>query len=151
MAFENTQSMPAFELEKIMCVYCQLERHNLLKMPNKEIDAYYMQGRESGRLSSAWGELERLRTDAILAAHLPAPAAVIVDVGGAAGAYAIPLARKGYAVHLIDPVDLHVQQACCNAESAGVRLASITKGDARSLDFRSSSADALLCSAPSTT
>jgi ubiquinone/menaquinone biosynthesis C-methylase UbiE len=148
MAFENTQSMPAFEPGKIMCACCRLERHNLSNVPNKEMDAYYMQGRESGRLANAGGELERLRTEAILAAHLPAPPAVILDVGGAAGAYAIALARKGYAVHLVDPIDLHVQQARTHAESAGVTLASISKGDARWLDFPSSSADALLLLGP---
>jgi len=34
-----------------------------------------------------------------------------VDVGGGAGIHAIPLAQRGYEVHLVDPVPLHVEQA----------------------------------------
>jgi ubiquinone/menaquinone biosynthesis C-methylase UbiE len=114
----------------------------------KEIEAHYLQGGESERLSNEWGELERLRTQAILAAHLPPVPAVILDVGGAAGAYAFPLAKQGYEVHLIDPVELHLQQARAYAKASGVTLASITQGDARKLDFSSSSADAALLLGP---
>jgi 2-polyprenyl-3-methyl-5-hydroxy-6-metoxy-1,4-benzoquinol methylase len=32
-------------------------------------------------------------------------------VGGGAGVYALPLAKQGYEVHLIDAVDLHFEQA----------------------------------------
>jgi 2-polyprenyl-3-methyl-5-hydroxy-6-metoxy-1,4-benzoquinol methylase len=75
----------------------------------KEIEAHYLLGGESQRLSNEWGELERLRTRAILARHLPSPPAVILDVGGAAGVYAFPLAKQGYEVHLIDAVELHLE------------------------------------------
>ena len=114
----------------------------------KEIEAHYLQGGELERLSNAWGELERLRTQAILARHLPSSPAVIVDVGGGAGAYAFPLAKQGYEVHLVDPVGLHLEQARSYAEASGVKLASITKGDARQLDFPASSADAVLLLGP---
>jgi ubiquinone/menaquinone biosynthesis C-methylase UbiE len=114
----------------------------------KEIEAHYLLGGESQRLSNEWGELERLRTQAILARHLPSPPAVILDVGGAAGAYAFPLAKQGYEVHLIDAVELHLEQARSYAEASGVALSSITQGDARKLDFRASSADAVLLLGP---
>ena len=67
----------------------------------EEIEAHYLHGAESVRLSNEWGELEQLRTQQIVARHLPPPPAVILDVGGAAGAYAFPLALQGYEVHLI--------------------------------------------------
>jgi ubiquinone/menaquinone biosynthesis C-methylase UbiE len=114
----------------------------------KEIEAHYLQGGESERLSNEWGELERLRTQAILARHLPPAPAVILDVGGGAGAYAFPLAQQGYEVHLIDPVELHLEQARSYAQASGVTLASITQGDARQLDFPASSADAVLLLGP---
>jgi ubiquinone/menaquinone biosynthesis C-methylase UbiE len=114
----------------------------------KEIEAHYLQSGESERLSNEWGELERLRTQAILARHLPPPPAVILDVGGAAGAYAFPLAKQGYKVHLIDPVELHLEQARSHAEASGVTLASITQGDARHLNFPAGSADAVLLLGP---
>jgi hypothetical protein len=76
-----------------------------------EIEKYYRKGMESGRLTGVLGELERLRTQAILARNLPPPPKTILDVGGAAGVHAFPLAKLGYQVHLIDPVELHLQQA----------------------------------------
>jgi ubiquinone/menaquinone biosynthesis C-methylase UbiE len=114
----------------------------------KEIEAYYLQSRESERLSNEWGELERLRTEAILAGHLPSAPAVIFDVGGGAGVYALPLAKQGYEVHLIDAVDLHLEQARTCAAKTGIALASITQGDARHLQVPSSIADAVLLLGP---
>jgi ubiquinone/menaquinone biosynthesis C-methylase UbiE len=116
-------------------------------LPN-EIEAYYRLGEEAERLSNEWGELERLRTQAILAKHLPSPPAEILDIGGAAGAYAFPLAKQGYQVHLIDPVPLHLEQARSCAAATGTRLASIKQGDARQLDFPQNSADAVLMLGP---
>jgi ubiquinone/menaquinone biosynthesis C-methylase UbiE len=114
----------------------------------EEINSHYLQSGESERLSNEWGELERLRTQAILARHLPSAPAVIVDVGGAAGAYAFPLSKHGYQVHLIDPVELHLAQARSYVKASGAALASITQGDARQLDFPSNSADAVLLLGP---
>jgi ubiquinone/menaquinone biosynthesis C-methylase UbiE len=114
----------------------------------EEIEAHYLQGGESERLSNEWGELERLRTQAILARHLPPAPAVILDVGGGAGAYAFSLAKQGYEVHLVDPVELHLEQARSYAAASGIALASITQGDARHLDFPANSADAVLLLGP---
>jgi hypothetical protein len=74
-----------------------------------EIAAYYERGNEEGRLGD-WGRLEFLRTLELLTRFLPPPPATVLDVGGAAGAYALPLAGDGYEVHLLDPVALHVEQ-----------------------------------------
>jgi ubiquinone/menaquinone biosynthesis C-methylase UbiE len=114
----------------------------------REIKEHYLQVKESERLESARGELERLRTQAIFARHLPPAPAVIFDVGGAAGVYAFPLARQGYQVYLIDPVELHLDQARSYATASGVALASITQGDARQLDIPSASGDAVLLLGP---
>lgn len=113
-----------------------------------EIETYYRLGQESERLSNEWGELERLRTQAILAKHLSSPPAVVLDVGGAAGAYAFPLAELGYEVHLIDPVPRHLEQARSRIAATKTKLASIRKGDARQIDFSQSSADAVLMLGP---
>jgi ubiquinone/menaquinone biosynthesis C-methylase UbiE len=114
----------------------------------KEVESHYLQSRERERLSADRGELERLRTEAILARDLPPAPAVIVDVGGAAGVYAFPLAMQGYEVHLIDPVELHLEQARSHAAVSGVALASIALGDARKLEFSAGSADAVLMFGP---
>src|SRR5689334_18385130 len=114
-----------------------------------EIEAHYRESSEAQRLSaSKQGELEGLRTREILARYLPPPPATIFDIGGAAGVYAFPLARQGYQVHLIDPVELHLDQARRYAEDSGIALASVARGDARHLGINSGSADALLMLGP---
>jgi 2-polyprenyl-3-methyl-5-hydroxy-6-metoxy-1,4-benzoquinol methylase len=75
-----------------------------------EIAGFYALGHEAKRLWT-WGRLERLRTEELLARFLPAAPATVLDVGGGPGAYAVWLARRGYAVHLVDPVELHLEQA----------------------------------------
>jgi len=115
---------------------------------DKDIERHYREAKESQRLSAGRGELERLRTQAILARHLPPAPATIYDIGGAAGVYAFPLASQGYAVHLIDPVELHLDQAKAYARSSGISLQSISRGDARHLDVPSGAADAVLLLGP---
>lgn len=114
----------------------------------KEIEAYYQRGKESNRLSAGSGELERVRTREILARHLPPPPAIVLDVGGAAGVYAFPLAEAGYTVHLIDPVDLHLEQARERSAKSSAALASIAMGDARRLAFGDRSVNAVLLLGP---
>jgi len=120
----------------------------LVTLISKEIEGYYLQGKEAERLLDGRGQLERLRTQAILARNLPPPPAVIFDLGGGSGIYAFPLAKQGYQVHLIDPMELHLEQARSYAASSGVALASITRGDARHLDIPARSADAVLLLGP---
>jgi ubiquinone/menaquinone biosynthesis C-methylase UbiE len=113
-----------------------------------EIEQFYHQCNEQQRLSDDRGMFERLRTQAILTHHLPPPPAVVIDVGGAAGVYAFPLSEVGYAIHLVDPVALHIEQARAHATHSGISLASSSIGDARNLDFGSSQANAVLLLGP---
>jgi ubiquinone/menaquinone biosynthesis C-methylase UbiE len=115
---------------------------------SKKVESHYLTGFEAKRLSTGQGELERVRTQAIQARYLPEPPAVILDVGGAAGVYAIPLARQGYRVHLVDPVPLHLEQAKAAAVAAGVSLAGVSAGDARRLDIEDGVVDAVLMLGP---
>jgi SAM-dependent methyltransferase len=114
----------------------------------REIAAYYERGNEQGRLGD-WGRLELLRTRELLQRFLPAPPATVLDVGGAAGAYALPLAAEGYEVHLVDPIALHVEQAlAASAAQREAPLASAVVGDARELPFADASADIVLMLGP---
>jgi SAM-dependent methyltransferase len=63
-------------------------------------------------------------------------------VGGGPGTYVPWLAARGYEVHLVDPVPLHVEQA----RHAGARTARV--GDARRLDERDLGFDAVLLLGP---
>jgi hypothetical protein len=88
-------------------------------MVDAEILAYYACGLERDRLASGRQRIEFPRIWDLLERCLPAAPATVVDVGGGAGIYAIPLASAGYEVHLVDPVPLHVEQAAAAARQAG--------------------------------
>ena len=112
-----------------------------------EIAAHYTSVSEQQRLGPL--SLERVRTWELLGRHLPPPPAVVLDIGGAAGVYALPLAAQGYQVHLVDPVALHVQQALhASAEQPATPLASASVGDSRQLDWPDASVDGALLLGP---
>lgn len=113
-----------------------------------DIESYYAQGGEQARLDQGYFPLERARTQEIVLRHLPQPPAVVLDVGGAAGAYALWLAARGYEVHLVDPVPLHVEQASQASAASDHPLASASIGDARALAREDASADAVLLLGP---
>jgi ubiquinone/menaquinone biosynthesis C-methylase UbiE len=114
---------------------------------DREIAAHYAEVPERRRLGPL--SLERVRTWELLGHHLPAPPAVVLDVGGAAGVYALPLAAGGYEVHLVDPLASHVEQARqASARQPQTPLASAAVGDARRLEWPDASADAVLLLGP---
>jgi len=115
----------------------------------KEVAAYYAQGIERDRLTAGQGALELARTQALLGRYLPAPPAVVADIGGGPGRYAVWLAQRGYRVHLVDPVPLHVEQARAAASDLrGAALASAEVGDARALRLSDASVDVVLLMGP---
>ena len=111
-----------------------------------EIVAFYAMGLERDRLTTGQGALELARTQALLERFLPAPPAEVLDVGGGPGRYAVWLAARGYRVHLLDLVPLHVQQA--RSAGHGTSLASAEVGDARVLPRSDESMDAVLLLGP---
>ena len=117
-------------------------------MIDPEILAYYEYGLERDRLSADQRRIEFLRIWDLLERHLPTAPARVLDVGGGAGVYALPLAAAGYEVHLIDPVPLHVEQAEAASRAGFAPLASTAVGDARALDAVDGSADAVLLLGP---
>jgi ubiquinone/menaquinone biosynthesis C-methylase UbiE len=117
--------------------------------PPEEILDYYARGLEDQRLNEGKGWLERRRTEELLEQHLPPPPAMLLDVGGGTGRYAALLARRGYTVHLVDPVPLHLDQAAArSAEQPDAPLASISLGDGRHLDWSDGQLDAVLLLGP---
>jgi SAM-dependent methyltransferase len=112
-----------------------------------EVSAFYGQGTEAGRLDQEF-RLEQARTRELLTRHLPPAPAVILDVGGAAGAYALWLAARGYEVHLVDPVPLHVEQARRASAAQPAPLASARRGEARALKQPRGSVDVVLLLGP---
>jgi len=107
---------------------------------------YYNRGRERGRLDRGLSKIEFLRTLDVFARFLPEPPLSILDLGGGAGRYAAVLSEQGYKVSLLDPVELHVEQASevlKRFPESSVRL-----GDARALPFETNSADVALLLGP---
>jgi ubiquinone/menaquinone biosynthesis C-methylase UbiE len=120
--------------------------------PPPELDPtiaeYYHQALEEHRLEQGAFVLEEVRTRELIKRHAPRPPATALDVGGAAGAYALWLADAGYTVHLVDPVPRLVAEAERRSAARPRPLASCRVGEARALDFPDQSADVVLLLGP---
>jgi ubiquinone/menaquinone biosynthesis C-methylase UbiE len=113
------------------------------------IESHYGTGYERTRLfPGGRPTLEFVRSMELLERLLPSPPATVLDVGGGPGSYAVALARRGYHVHLVDPVALHVQQARQVAGSAGAAVFTAAVGDARRLVEPDASQDSVLLFGP---
>ena len=112
------------------------------------ITAFYSHFTEEDRLEQGAFLLEAIRTKELIERYAPPAPATILDVGGAAGAYALWLAEAGYTVHLIDPVPRLVAEARRRSANRSRSLASCEVGDARSLGFPDEVADAVLLFGP---
>ena len=115
---------------------------------DRDIAEFYQRTPEEARLQQGPFQLEEARTRELIQRFAPPPPAVVVDVGGAAGAYALPLADAGYTVHLIDPAPRLVAEAERRSLAARRPLASCRVGDARALDVPDQTADVVLLLGP---
>jgi SAM-dependent methyltransferase len=108
------------------------------------IQAYYEQGTEARRLFGGFpsGPLELARTKEIVQRRLPEGSLAILDVGGGPGIHAAWLAQAGHRVHVVDPIQLHVDQARARP---GVTA---ELGDARRLMHDDASFDVVLLLGP---
>ena len=114
-----------------------------------EMLSYYERFDEADRLARGTGLLEVARMQELIQRFLPSTPAVVIDAGGGPGRYSCWLAEKGHEVHLVDPVAKHVSQA---REASDLQpthpLASVTQGDARSLNHDDCVADVVLLMGP---
>jgi ubiquinone/menaquinone biosynthesis C-methylase UbiE len=117
-------------------------------MVAEEITRYYQEVPEEGRLAMGPSQLEFARTKEIVLGYLPPKPGTILDVGGAAGSYALWLAEKGFQVHLVDASARLVEEARRRSVAAANRIATCEVGDARALTFGDGVADAVLLLGP---
>jgi ubiquinone/menaquinone biosynthesis C-methylase UbiE len=111
--------------------------------------SHYSSGYEAARLNTHSGQLERERTRELLLRFLPKPPVRILDIGGGPGGYACWLAQRGYEVHLLDIMPLHVEMAiAASLQQPEAPLASASVGDARSLSWKSGTAGGVLMLGP---
>jgi len=114
-----------------------------------EVRAYYARGGETQRLFKGHGQIELARTQEIILRHLPPPPGAVLDVGGGPGIYACWLAARGYRLHLVDAMPLHIEQARqASALQPDTPVASMRVGDARRLYEADAAVDAVLLLGP---
>jgi ubiquinone/menaquinone biosynthesis C-methylase UbiE len=113
------------------------------------IESHYGTGYERSRLfPGGTPSLEFVRSMELLERLLPTPPARVLDVGGGPGTYAAPLAGRGYRVHVVDPVPLHVEQTRQAAGAGAAARFTAALGDARQLAEADASHDAVLLFGP---
>jgi len=112
------------------------------------IAAFYERAPEESRLEQGPFQLEEARTRELIERFAPPAPGIVLDVGGAAGPYALWLAGRGYSVHLRDAVPRLVAEARRRSAAAERTLASCEVGDARSLDLAPGTADIVLLLGP---
>lgn len=122
--------------------------HPLKLLVDPTIAAFYSRSPEEDRHARGLPQLEAYRTRQLIERHAPPAPATVLDVGGAAGAYALWLAERGYTVHLLDPVPRLVDEAKTRARSLHRPLASCQVGDARDLPYPDASAHVVLLLGP---
>jgi ubiquinone/menaquinone biosynthesis C-methylase UbiE len=122
--------------------------HASLRPIDPAIRAYYDRAPEESRLELGASKLEEFRTRELILRHGPKPPSVVLDVGGAAGAYAFWLAESGYDVQLFDAVPRLIEVARKRNEHARQKLISCSVADARELPATSESADMVLLLGP---
>ncbi len=108
---------------------------------------HYGDADERGRLDTPLGVVEFERTTELLLGHLPPPPAVVADIGGGPGRYALWLAERGYNVRHRDLVPKHVDQLRADAAARGLGVHTAI-GDARAVDLAEGSANAVLLLGP---
>jgi SAM-dependent methyltransferase len=109
-----------------------------------EFQAHYAGGAEEGRLKSARGQLEFVRTTELILRTLPPIPHEVADIGGGPGSYSRWLIQLGHQVHLRDAVSLHIEQALRGTHA----YASAAVADARNLDLGTHSVDSALLLGP---
>ena len=117
-------------------------------MYDEIIDHYSKDDYEDKRTGLDINRFEYERTKEIITRYLHPGVNVILDIGGATGAYSFWLAGMGYDVHLLDITPRHLELARQHSGNQGTVLASMQIGDGRLLPFKNNSADMVLLMGP---
>jgi ubiquinone/menaquinone biosynthesis C-methylase UbiE len=116
------------------------------KLINPDIDDFYANTSEEGRLQLGLGPLEFERNKELIQRYLPKKG-IVVDVGGGPGVYSEWLAALGHQVYLIDPVEKHIKQANKRSNKAKKPFKSLL-GEAQKLELEDSLADVVILHGP---
>lgn len=114
---------------------------------SKELEAFYNQASEETRLDNGMGFFEFERIKSLIERHIKSPKITIVDVGGGTGKYSEWLAEKGHAVHLIEPVQKHIQLAEKRSNKLKNKF-TVTLGESKNLHLTDNSTDLVILHGP---
>lgn len=107
---------------------------------------YYQISDEDSRMQN--NPLEYIRCKEIISRYLTNEKMVILDAGGATGAFSLWLAEQGHDVNLLDIIPKHIEIARRHEKEKGLKLSSAIVGDARELPFEDCSFDLVLLMGP---
>jgi SAM-dependent methyltransferase len=113
---------------------------------NPDIDNFYANTSEEGRLQLGLGPLEFERNKELIQRYLPKKG-IVIDVGGGPGVYSEWLAGMSYEVYLVDPVEKHIKQANKRSSKAKKPFKSLL-GEAQNLELEDSFADVVILHGP---
>jgi ubiquinone/menaquinone biosynthesis C-methylase UbiE len=116
------------------------------KLIKPEIEDFYAQTSEEGRLELGLGPLEFERNKELISRYL-SKKSIVIDVGGGPGIYSEWLAGLGHQVYLIDPVEKHIKQANKRSFKAKKPFKSIL-GEAQKLELQDNFADVVILHGP---
>ena len=116
------------------------------KLISPEIDEFYANTSEEGRLQLGLGPLEFERNKELISRYLPKKV-MIIDVGGGPGVYSEWLAGLGHNVYLIDPVEKHIKQATKRSARSKKSFKCIL-GEAQKLELDDDLADLVILHGP---
>lgn len=116
------------------------------KLINPDIDDFYSNTSEEGRLQLGLGPLEFERNRELISRYLPKKG-TIIDVGGGPGVYSEWLAGLGHEVILIDPVEKHIRQANKRSGKSKKQFKSLL-GEAQKLELADNIADIVILHGP---
>ena len=121
-----------------------MRKKNLI---SSELENFYNKASEETRLEKGMGIFEFQRIKALIKKHIFKPNCTIIDVGGGTGKYSEWLAKEAHSVHLIEPVEKHIQLAQKRANKLKNKF-SVTIGEARNLPFKEATADIVILHGP---
>jgi len=114
---------------------------------SKNIELFYTNASEETRLNKGMGVFEFQRIKSLIEKYITSPGATIIDVGGGTGKYSGWLAKKGHKVHLVEPVEKHVEIAQNRATTLKTTFF-VHLGEARTLNFPNNFADVVILHGP---
>ena len=114
---------------------------------SKKLETFYNKASEETRLEKGMGIFEFERIKELIELHISKPKSTIIDVGGGTGKYSEWLSKKSHKVHLLEPIEKHIQLAKKRAKKLKNPF-SVTLGKAEQLPYENESADLVILHGP---